>query len=222
MRREDALAALGLGADADPRTVRRRFRMLAREHHPDRGGAPERFAELHRAYAALRDLPTPARPTVARGRPSRTAATAGRLDTDADAEAAALARRLATGPVPTGAGGVRRLRLVSVAPGARRNRAVAALPEGSVARLELTAGPARAGVRLVVRSRAARRVVVGLALDAPGLGGSWTRHRGDAAMELRCDLVRPDVPAEAAARAAVGLLGALGWPLREWAREPAP
>lgn len=223
MRRDEALEVLALGRDADARTVRHRFRTLAREHHPDRGGDPERFAELHRAYAALRDLPTPTRPAVSRGRPSRRAATASPAVTATTAVAATveLAGRLAAAGPAERDGSGHRLRLVSVAPGARRNRLVAALPEASLARLELSAGTGRAGVRLVVRSRAARRAVVALPLDVPALTGSWTRRRGDAAVELRCELARATAPAEAAAGAAVAVLTALRWPLAEWSPEPA-
>ncbi|GAB4262227.1 DNA-J related domain-containing protein [Deferrisoma sp.] len=55
-RGEEALAALGLGPQAGPAEVRRRFRALAREHHPDAGGDPERFREITRAMAVLREL----------------------------------------------------------------------------------------------------------------------------------------------------------------------
>jgi curved DNA-binding protein CbpA len=44
---------LGVPEDADAETIRRAFRTLAREHHPDRSSAPdaeERFRELVDAY----------------------------------------------------------------------------------------------------------------------------------------------------------------------------
>ncbi|MFU8769492.1 MAG: J domain-containing protein [Desulfotignum sp.] len=37
----------------DKRALTRRFRKLAREHHPDRGGSHEKFVELSEAYQAL-------------------------------------------------------------------------------------------------------------------------------------------------------------------------
>jgi len=53
-RREEALAELGLGVTATPDEVRRRFRQLARTHHPDRGGDGERFHRLVEAVEVLR------------------------------------------------------------------------------------------------------------------------------------------------------------------------
>lgn len=59
-----ALRTLGLPPDAQPADVRRAFRRLAAELHPDRHGAAEpadrvrllrRFAEVSQAYHALRD-----------------------------------------------------------------------------------------------------------------------------------------------------------------------
>lgn len=219
MRRDEALAVLGLPADADADAVRRRFRTLARERHPDRGGDPVAFAELDRAYAALRDLAAPAPPRVARGRPSRTppppVAPPG-----GDAEVLATALRARRDPA-TGAGA---LRLVSVAPGARRNRLATTLPEGTIGVLLLRVGPPGAEVRLTVRARAARRAVAALALDGPDLGAPWTRRRGDAAVELRCTPRTGDDPAvgpevEAVAGPAARLLAALDWPVAEWLAE---
>ncbi|MDF1555338.1 MAG: DNA-J related domain-containing protein [Deferrisomatales bacterium] len=53
-RREEALAELELGPGATPAEVRRRFRQLARAHHPDRGGNAERFHRLVEAAEVLR------------------------------------------------------------------------------------------------------------------------------------------------------------------------
>jgi len=221
VRRDEALRVLGLGPEADARTVRRRFRELARERHPDRGGDPSAFAELRRADAVLRAAPAPARPTVARGRPSRTAPAVA--PTTPEADAAGLATALAA---RAGADGTARLRLVSVAPGARRNRLAAALPDGSIGVLELVTrgpgpdGPGTVEVRLSARGRAARRAVGRLALDDAGLAGTWTRRRVDAAVELRAapPPSAATVPARTAtaAGAAARLLAALGWPAAEW------
>jgi curved DNA-binding protein CbpA len=54
----DHYALLGVGADASAAEIRRAFRRLARQHHPDlnpRSDGPERFAELAHAYAILND-----------------------------------------------------------------------------------------------------------------------------------------------------------------------
>jgi curved DNA-binding protein CbpA len=213
VRRDEALAVLGLPADAGPDAVRRRFRALARERHPDRGGDPAAFAELDRAYAALRDLPAPARPGVARGRPSRTPS-APAVGADGDAEILAAALRARRDP----ATGAALVRLISVAPGARRNRLAAALPEGTLSVLALRVGGAGTEARLTVRARAARRAVAALALDGPDLGAPWTRRRGDAAIELRCT-PRADAGVEGVVGPAARLLSALGWPVADWVPE---
>jgi hypothetical protein len=80
---DDALELLGLPVDADLPTIKRRFRALAHDLHPDRGGDAAHFARINDAYRQLaseeRPSPTVAKgPTVAQGRPSRTSpATSG-------------------------------------------------------------------------------------------------------------------------------------------------
>lgn len=49
----DPYETLGLGPEAGETEIRRRYLELVREFPPDR--APERFAEVHAAYEALRD-----------------------------------------------------------------------------------------------------------------------------------------------------------------------
>ncbi|MEU6375308.1 J domain-containing protein [Streptomyces sp. NPDC046909] len=51
----DFYAALGVAADATRREIVRGFRRKALAHHPDRGGDPEVFDGLHRAYETLSD-----------------------------------------------------------------------------------------------------------------------------------------------------------------------
>jgi curved DNA-binding protein CbpA len=54
----DHYTLLGVRSDASPREIRRAYRRLARQHHPDlspRRDAPRRFAELAHAYAILND-----------------------------------------------------------------------------------------------------------------------------------------------------------------------
>jgi len=69
-----ALARLGLDPTADIAQVKRSYRRLAHDHHPDRGGDSAAFAELHLAYRVLLEQhePRPASPRVAQGKPSRT------------------------------------------------------------------------------------------------------------------------------------------------------
>jgi len=49
----DPYVTLGLSADADEATVRRRYLELVRENPPEK--CPERFAEVREAYEQLRD-----------------------------------------------------------------------------------------------------------------------------------------------------------------------
>ena len=49
----EALQVLGLDGDADYEAARQRYRQLAMEHHPDRGGDPQRLQEINRAMDQL-------------------------------------------------------------------------------------------------------------------------------------------------------------------------
>jgi curved DNA-binding protein CbpA len=49
----DPYEQMGLSPEADDAQIRRRYLELVREYPPDR--SPERFAEIHAAYDALRD-----------------------------------------------------------------------------------------------------------------------------------------------------------------------
>lgn len=53
--RKDALKTLALHADFidDREAIKRQYRKLARDAHPDRGGDPERFISLRQAYECL-------------------------------------------------------------------------------------------------------------------------------------------------------------------------
>lgn len=42
----DVLEKMGLSYDADARSIKKRFRELAKEYHPDAGGSSEKFMEL--------------------------------------------------------------------------------------------------------------------------------------------------------------------------------
>lgn len=52
----DPYAVLGLQADADDETIRRRYLELVKQFSPEHH--PEKFAQVRRAYESLRDLET--------------------------------------------------------------------------------------------------------------------------------------------------------------------
>ena len=58
-RAKDPYSILGVPRDADARTIKRAYRRLAQEHHPDRNRddavAEERFKAISGAYAVLSD-----------------------------------------------------------------------------------------------------------------------------------------------------------------------
>jgi len=51
----DHYTTLGVGADATRREIEQRYKRLAAQHHPDRGGDEERMKSLNEAYRILRD-----------------------------------------------------------------------------------------------------------------------------------------------------------------------
>jgi len=58
MARRDYYEILGLSRSASPEEIKRAFRQLAREHHPDVNQDPEaaeRFKEINEAYQILSD-----------------------------------------------------------------------------------------------------------------------------------------------------------------------
>ncbi len=51
----DYYTTLGVDRTADPETIKRAYRKLAAQHHPDRGGDTNRFQEIQAAYDTLSD-----------------------------------------------------------------------------------------------------------------------------------------------------------------------
>lgn len=49
----NAREVLGVSADADSETIKRAYHNLALKYHPDRGGDPLSFSEIHEAYRTL-------------------------------------------------------------------------------------------------------------------------------------------------------------------------
>jgi hypothetical protein len=233
--RTEALRVLQLPPSADTDEVKRAYRRLARDHHPDHGGDVDGFHELQRAYEVLLRAEAPARPGPPRGRPSRRRVSwaeaqegsgpavdveavrwhlpvaAGEVRLDRDRLAVTLA---AEHPDP-----VHPVRATSRAPGSRMNRAAAKLSPDLTSSLAIAAARDDRGrpvVTAVVTSgnRRARR-----ALDAVGLEGGWVRTRGSATTAVRAAVSPgPDrrTTAVRVVDAVEALLARLDWPLQAW------
>lgn len=52
---EDYYKILGISKNASPDEIKRAYRRLAQQYHPDKGGNPERFKEINEAYQVLSD-----------------------------------------------------------------------------------------------------------------------------------------------------------------------
>lgn len=55
MSKRDYYEILGVGKNASPDEIKKAFRRLAVEHHPDRGGEEVKFKEVSEAYEVLKD-----------------------------------------------------------------------------------------------------------------------------------------------------------------------
>lgn len=53
VQRQQALAVLGLPPNATRQQIKRRYRVLAKQHHPDRGGDQRQMQRIIAAYELL-------------------------------------------------------------------------------------------------------------------------------------------------------------------------
>ncbi len=232
LSREDALRTLALSSAAERIDVKRAFRRLAREHHPDRGGDPDTFHEIVAAFERLIDDDTaPSRPEVRPGRPSRQvrpdpvelavdldsidwATPPPRVGTALDRHRLAVA--LVSGPGPA----LVPVTATSRSPGSRLN-GVARHLAGDGASL-LTVAPDRddrgrpvVAVQIRAWGRRARR-----ALEGAELRSRWARIRGSSSTLLRSTFPHAEdrrASAVLATDRADELLDGLGWGLAAWA-----
>jgi DnaJ-domain-containing protein 1 len=54
LERQQALRVLGLPPNATPQQIKRRYRALAKRHHPDRGGDQKQMQRIIAAYECLK------------------------------------------------------------------------------------------------------------------------------------------------------------------------
>jgi len=232
LRREQALRVLALASTADATEVKRAYRRLAREHHPDHGGDPELFHELQQAFECLLDSDAePRQPSVARGRPSRPPApTPDGTDTTDHASidwavptptpGTRLSRDLLASALlaPDGTA-VGEITATSHSPGSRLNAVAPHLAGHMTCTLRLFPDRDDRGrpvLTIEVRAwnRRGRR-----ALQQAPTSGHWARIRGSSSILLRSDLAPGADPRAAIVRAVdrtVALLDGLGWGLADW------
>lgn len=220
---DEARQVLGLAPSAGPGELKRAYRRLAREHHPDRGGDPASFHRIRAAYERLGGHDGE-RPAFRPARPSRPT----RPVDDPD-----LGSVDWTGSPPRDGDGLDRdgiaawfvagttepLRALSRSPGSRLNRVAAGLAGDLTSQLTITTGADDRGrqvatVTIRAAPRRARR-----ALDRADLGGAWTRRRGSSTTSLQATIDLDDDRQRTAVRIIdrlEELLEGLGWPMRDW------
>jgi hypothetical protein len=221
MSRDRARRLLEVSGSAEPEQVKRAYRRLVRDHHPDTGGDPRIFVALRAAYELLLDEPAP---ELARGRPSRGSSPHPPTpDQDIDWAASclvpgdpldrdALAVRLASLPGDE-------VTATSRAPGSPLNRVAVHLAGDLSAWLRI--GPATddrgepvVAIQVQAGTHRARR-----ALDRAPLEGGWLRRRNPSTTVLVTMLRPSPVPEDTAVRIVdrlARLLDAIGWELTTW------
>jgi hypothetical protein len=246
--REEAARALGVAITADQDTCKRAYRRLAREHHPDVGGDPDRFHLLQRAYERLVvDAEGPPQPVVSRGTPSRppvsfvdeteiadldsidwtTTLPEGHVRLDRDRVATWLAETTAGGDDngPPGRADetmVRALTATSRAPRSRLNRAAHLMAAELTSRIRVTDASDDRGMPVVAVEVVAANRRARRALDRVALHGIWVRTRRSSSTLLRATLPPSDDARATAVRVTerlTALLEDLDWPLPAWTLE---
>lgn len=233
---EEALDVLGLRGPVDAATVKRAYRRLARELHPDAGGDADQFHRVRTAFETIRGG-TPATRSPA---PQEHVASVEQrwwdahgawhdapvdrsgvdLTRDAPGEGATrvdvdLLASLLAGDEP-----ISPVRLHSRAPGSRLHRIITWLQPDLLALVSIlpaASGP-RPGHDIEVSVRSAggkgRRLLAGATTP-----GSWTRSRGSESVRIQRRFRPCRDPRDTAVRLArevADALEAVGWPLGEW------
>lgn len=231
--RDQAAQLLGVSPGAPATEVRRAYRRLVREHHPDVGGDVTGFQQLQQAYECLASTaPRPSSGAVPRASPSRPGGAPVHGSDDPDAVAwqpppdgsarlgAASLRSLLAREYP---GSGHPIRAASRGPGSRLNNGAHLLTTELTA--VLTVAPTRDDLghgvfALTVRGgqRRNRR-----ALDRADLAASWTRTRSSSVTRLRSVVALSGDPRRDAVRAVArleALLTSMAWPLEQWRLRP--
>ena len=235
LTREQAARLLQVTLPCADGQLKRAYRRLARQHHPDRGGDVRVFHQLQAAFERLAEEDV-ARPVVTRGRPSRTPASAPRTPSRSELAAIDLDLVIPDRPTPLRASlvasalarphpaALHPLRAVSRAPGTRLNRAAAILSADLTSTVDIEVAPDDRGrqvvaIEVTAAARRARR-----ALEAVALEGEWIRRRRTSTVQLSSSIEPgPDRGRTAVATTLrlVRLLEAASWPLEQWLLAPA-
>ena len=223
---------LAVASTADAADVKRAYRRLAREHHPDHGGDPELFHELQQAFECLLDRDgEPREPSVARGRPSRPPAPAPDVADAADLSSidwtvptaepgARLSRDLLASALLSADGtAVSEVTATSHSPGSRLNAIAPHLAGNMTCTLRLfpdrdDRGRPVLSIEVRAWNRRSRRV-----LQQAALHGHWARIRGSSSILLRSSLTPGADPRTTIVRAVDrtdALLDGLDWRLPSW------
>ena len=236
MEEQEALRVLGLQGPVDATAVKRAYRRLARELHPDAGGDATAFQRVQQAYERIgggsdvRTGPAPQQRVASVDDRWWDAGSAWHeepvdrdgvdLDRSPSTQGATRADRDLLASMLLGETPVRPVVLHSRSPGSRLHRIITWLQPDLLA--TTTIAPAtqgrRAGhdVEAVVASPGGRGRRLLAACEPPG---SWTLARGSETARLQRTM-RPSRDAEdtavRVAREVDGALAAIGWPLGEW------